>query len=98
MTDIRFHLIADVSSDSPAAIGPTLEQLVDGTVAGTTDGLHVDGYAQGADPRELNRQLLSALRRVERRTRLRAEWTGGGVSHRFFDYVPKGTRPASPDS
>ena len=35
-----------------------------------------------------------ALRRVERKTRLRAEWTAGGSVERFFDYVPKGTRPA----
>ena len=40
--------------------------------------------------------LLSALRRVEKRTRLRAEWTGGGTTYRFFDYVPnvKSERPA----
>jgi hypothetical protein len=50
---------------------------------------------RGADARELNRFLLSALRRVERRTRLRAEWTANGETHRFFDYVPKGSRPAS---
>jgi predicted nucleotidyltransferase component of viral defense system len=37
------------------------------------------------------------LDRVERRTRLRSEWTVNGVTDRFFDYVPKGTRPASPD-
>ena len=48
----------------------------------------------GPDARELNRFLLSALRRVERRTRLRAEWTGEGETQRFFDYVPKGTSPA----
>ena len=35
-----------------------------------------------------------ALRRVEGKTGLRAEWTAGGSVERFFDYVPKGTRPA----
>ena len=40
-----------------------------------------------------NRELLGELRRVERKTRLRAESAGGSVE-RFFDYVPKGTRPA----
>jgi hypothetical protein len=45
----------------------------------------------GNSARDLNRQLLSTLRR----TRLRAEWTAAGVTHRFFDYVPKGTRPAN---
>jgi putative acetyltransferase len=93
-----FHLVAEVSSNGPAAIEPVLSQLIiDGTVTRTADGFHVDGWMQGADARMLNRELLSALRRVERRTRLRAEWTGGGEVHRFFDYVPKGTRPAPPD-
>ena len=45
----------------------------------------------------MNRQLLSALRRVERRTRLRSEWTAGGIDYWFFDYVPKGARPAPGD-
>jgi hypothetical protein len=38
---------------------------------------------------ELNRSLLSALRKVEKRTRLRAEWTSGKTTERFFDYVSK---------
>ncbi len=96
MTDTAFHLIADVSSDNPDAIGSLLEELIDGSVTATSDGFHVDGWMRGENARELNRFLLSALRRVERRTRLRAEWTANGVTDRFFDYVPKGTRPASP--
>ncbi len=36
----------------------------------------------------------SALRRIERKTRLRAEWTSDNTTERFFDYVPKGTRQA----
>lgn len=63
-----FHLIAEVSSDSPDAIGPVLEQLVGGTVTETPEGFHVDSWMEGADSRGLNRELLSALRRVERRT------------------------------
>jgi hypothetical protein len=47
----------------------------------------------GNSARDLSRQLLSTLRRAQRRTRLRAEWTAAGVTHRFFDYVPKRTRP-----
>src|ERR1019366_2908326 len=97
MSTLGFHLVGNVSSDSPGAIESLLRQLVDGTVSKTPDGFDVDGWFEGTDPRELNRDLLSALRRVERRTRLRAEWTADGVTHRFFDYVPKGTRPASPD-
>ena len=32
------------------------------------------------------------MRRVEKRTILRAEWTWGGVTEKFFDYVPKGIK------
>ncbi len=49
---------------------------------------------QGESARELNRTLLSALRRVERKTRLRAEWKSGNTTERFFDYVPKGSQKA----
>jgi hypothetical protein len=72
-------------------------RLVGGTVTETPEGFHVDCWMEGTDSRELNRELLSSLRRVERRTRLHSEWTVNGVTDRFFDYVPKGTRPASPD-
>jgi hypothetical protein len=95
VTDTAFHLVADVSSDSADAIGTLLKELVDGTVTATPDGFHVDGFMRGEDARELNRFLLSALRRVERRTRLRAEWTNNGETQRFFDYVPKGTSSAA---
>jgi hypothetical protein len=94
VTDTSFHLIADVSSDTPDAIGVLLQELVDGTVTASPDGFHIDGFMRGSEARELNRFLLSALRRVERRTRLRAEWTANGETHRFFDYVPKGVSPA----
>jgi len=50
---------------------------------------------EGTDARDVNRRLLSALRRVEKRTRLRAERAaGGGTIYRFFDCVPKSERPA----
>jgi hypothetical protein len=95
VTEQRFQLVADVSSDHPAVIEPLVRQLVQGQIARTADGFHIEASMTGASARDLNRQLLSALRRAERRTRLRAEWTAAGVTHRFFDYVPKGTRPAT---
>jgi hypothetical protein len=67
-------------------------------VTTTSDGFHIDTMMTGPSARDLNRSLLSALRRVERRTRLRAGWTGGGLTERFFDYALKGTRPATPAS
>ncbi len=58
----------------------------------TETGLRVRVQLEGESARDLNRAVLSALRRVERRTTLRAEWTSGTTVERFFDYVPKGIR------
>ena len=88
------HLRADVSSEQPEAVRVVLDRLEGCTVTATDSGWRVEGELPGDDPRELNRVLLSSLRRVERRTRLRAEWTAGGVTTRFFDYVMKSQRPA----
>jgi hypothetical protein len=96
MAGSDFRLVADVSSDDCPAIEPVLGQLVSGSVARTAGGFHVEAIMTGPGARDLNRALLSALRRTERRTRLRAERTAGGLTERFFDYVPEGARPASP--
>lgn len=91
----RFSVIADVSSYNLAAVRPVLYQVVDSAaVIETGDGLRVQGFMDGDEARDVNRQLLSALRRAEKKTRLRAEWTADGYVHRFFDYVPKSMRPA----
>jgi hypothetical protein len=89
-----FRLNGEVSSENLSAVQPLLAQLTGGQVTPTPDGLHVKGAMEGTDARDVNRRLLSALRRVEKRTRLRAEWTAGGTTYRFFDYVPKSERPA----
>jgi hypothetical protein len=91
----RFSVIADVSSDNLAAVRPVLLQVVDSAVViETADGLRVQGgFMDGDDARNVNRHLLSALRRAEKKARLRAEWTADGYVHRFFDYVPKSMRP-----
>jgi hypothetical protein len=46
---------------------------------------------EGVSAKELNRALLSAMRKVEKRTTLRAEWTSGDTTQRFFDYILKKT-------
>jgi hypothetical protein len=92
----RFSVIAEVSSEDLAAIRPVLLHMIEGAaVTSTADGLHVQGIMDGMDARDVNRRLLSALRQAEKKTRLRAEWSGGGYVHRFFDYVPKSTRPVA---
>jgi hypothetical protein len=90
----RFSVVADVSSDNLTAVRPVLFQVVDSAaVIETADGLRVEGFVDGDDARDVNRHLLSALRRAEKKTRLRAEWTADGYVHRFVDYVPKSVRP-----
>jgi hypothetical protein len=91
---VLFRLNGEVSSENVIAIRPLLAQFTGGQVTPTPEGLHVEGAMEGIDARDVNRRLLSALRRVEKRTRLRAEWTAGGTTYRFFDYVPKSERPA----
>jgi VWFA-related protein len=56
------------------------------------DEFIVEAEMEGRSAKELNRSLLSALRRVEKKTRLRAEWTSKkNTTERFFDYVLKKT-------
>ena len=93
----RFRLSARIDSDRPTVLAPVLKAWFGegDSVRALPGGFEVTGEFEGEDARELNRRLLSELRRQERRTRLRAEWTSGEISQRFFDYVPKGTRAAA---
>jgi hypothetical protein len=90
----RFRLSARVSSKNPAGIRGPIEEFVGAwaTINPTEDGFQVGALVAGNSAKELNRRLLSAMRRIEKRTRLRAEWTSEGMTERFFDYVSKGTR------
>ena len=89
MTEQRFDLTADVSSASPDAIEPVLRAIAGLTVTPLADGFHIEGSMTGQSARDLNRALLTALRRAERRTRIRSRWSLGDATFRFFDYVPK---------
>lgn len=90
-----FTLIALVSTENPQAIKLVLEELVSKrSITRTDEGFLVKATMHGESARELNRTLLSAPRRVERKTRLRSEWKSGGTTEPFFDYVPKGSRKA----
>ncbi|HUB06800.1 MAG TPA: hypothetical protein VMB50_07360 [Myxococcales bacterium] len=92
----RFKLSATVSSNSPKAVEPALREFVgnEGTIEPTDDGFEIVAELEGPSAKDLNRRLLSALRRLEKKTRLRSEWTSGDVTEKFFDYVPKGTKKA----
>ena len=95
MSGKRFALAARVSTESPGAIRRTLRELLPGgSVKPAEDGFLVTAVMRGQSARDLNRALLSGLRRIEKRTRLRAEWKSSGKTERFFDYVPKGSKKA----
>jgi hypothetical protein len=56
------------------------------------DEFVVEAAMEGTSARELNRAFLSALRKVEKRTTLRAEWTSDdGTVEKFFDSALKAT-------
>lgn len=100
MASKHFRVVARVSSSNLQAIKPVLEQLIKtGHVIEAKDEFIVEAEMAGDSAKELNRCLLSALRRAEKKTRLRAEWTSDdGTTQRFFDYILKKTTKTHPSS
>jgi len=90
---MNFKLKARVNRSDARTIRHALEQLcAKGSVKKAGDEFVLEAEMEGASAKELNRTLLSALRKMEKRTTLRAEWTSGdGTTERFFDYVLKKT-------
>ena len=88
---MKLNFKARVNRSDARTIRHALEQLsAKGSVRKAGDEFIVDAEMEGTSARELNRTFLSALRKVEKRTTLRAEWTpDDGTSERFFDYVLK---------
>jgi hypothetical protein len=93
MVEKKYKLSAHVSSDDASAIKSVLERMVrsNGTVKQAADGFEVKAELKGESARDLNRMFLSELRRAEKKTRLRAEWTLEGTTEKFFDYAHKAT-------
>jgi len=94
-----FTLYARVDTNSPDGVRRVLRDLI-GVGAfeqGEKPGeFVVRRKVEGESAKDLNRELLSALRRVERKTILRAEWTArDGTVYSFFDYVLKKESKAS---
>ncbi len=90
---MEYTLKARVSRCGARTIRRALDQLAArGAVKKAAEGFLVEGKMEGASARELNGALLSLLRKVEKRTTLRAEWTSSdNTTERFFDYVLKKT-------
>ena len=90
---MKLKLKARINRSDAPTIRHALEQLpAKGSVKKAGDEFVVEADMEGASAKELNRTLLSALRKVEKRTTLRSEWTSDdGTTERFFDYVLKKT-------
>jgi hypothetical protein len=91
MAEKKFSLVGRVSTDNPDSINTAIQKAIPQGIIERTgaDEFLVRAEFTGESARELNRSLLSELRRVEKKTRLRAVWTSGDITERFFDYVPK---------
>ena len=87
-----------MSSSNLQAIKPVLELFIKTSSVKEARGeFIVEAEMAGDSAKELNRSILSALRRVEKKTRLRAEWTSdNGTTQKFFDYVLKKTTKTRP--
>ena len=87
-----FNFKARINRSDARTIRQALDELAaTGAVKKEGEELVVEAEIEGASTRELNRRLLSALRKVNKRTTLRAEWTSGDTTEKFFDYVLKTT-------
>jgi hypothetical protein len=94
----RFKVFARVSSSNLKALKPIIDQIIpNASVKEEGSDLVIEAHVGGDSAKELNRSLLSALRRVEKKTRLRTEWVSDdGTTQKFFDYVLKKTTKLSP--
>ena len=89
---MTFTLKARINRSDAGTIREALDQIAaKGSVSQEGDEFVVEAEMEGSNAKELNRTLLSALRKVNKRTTLRAEWTSGDTSERYFDYVLKKT-------
>jgi hypothetical protein len=91
--DKHFKLKAQVKSANLRAIQNELERLLPkGGVEKVGEEFVIEAEMEGNSATEVNRTLLSALRKVEKKTTIRAEWTSGKkTTQKFFDYVLKKT-------
>jgi hypothetical protein len=94
VSERKFKLSARVSSATPSVIKAVLERIIgnNGSIKPTDDGFEVVAGFKGENARDLNRMLLSELRKAEKKTRIRSEWTSEDITEKFFDYSLKQTK------
>jgi hypothetical protein len=90
--NMTFKLKARINRTDARTIQQALDRLcAKGSVKKEDDEFIVEAKFEGTSAKELNRTLLSALRKVNKKTTLRAEWISGDITEKFFDYVLKKT-------
>ena len=94
MPEKKCKLSGRVSSATPSAIKPVLERMIgnNGSIKPTADGFEINAEFKGESARDLNRMLLSELRKAEKKTRIRSEWISEDTIEKFFDYSLRQTK------
>lgn len=84
-----YRLKAQTSSNNPQSVLQVLKRFLvrKGDVVLNGELIEVNAELEGESAKDLNRILLSEMRKIEKKTRLRAEWTSDNITERFFDYV-----------
>ena len=91
---MKLTLKARINRSDAGTIRQALDDQLaaNGSVRKESDEFVVEAQMQRASAKELNRTLLSALRKVNKKTTLRAEWSSNdGTTERYFDCVLKKT-------
>lgn len=90
---MTFKLHARVSRSDPRTVRQALADLgVKAKITQEDDELTIEASFDGESAKDLNRRFLSALRKVHKRTTLRAQWTSSAnLTESYFDYVLKKT-------
>jgi hypothetical protein len=91
MSERKFQLFARVASANPSATKRVLEETIGnkGSIKPAGEGFEVTAEFEGESARDLNRMLLTKLRKIEKRTSIRSEWTSIDSVDKFFDYALK---------
>ncbi len=94
MPEKKFKVFASINSANPSAVKPVLERIIGnkGSITPADGKFEVLAEFKGESARDLNRSLLSELRKVEKKTSIRSEWTSEETIEKFFDYALKGIK------
>jgi hypothetical protein len=89
-----YKLKAHISSNNPQTVLQVVKRFLSGKGDVVLNGelIEVSAELEGESAKDLNRILLSEMRKIEKKTRLRAEWTSNNITERFFDYVSKSVK------